>query len=241
MADIDEIIQQNEQRISEDEVIQLAALQEQTSFAMQQRAPRLRDQEMNDLQMRATDSERPAGYLGVNYNQYFDVGFTKALSTDIEGMIEKFLASVPTHWTVSVGGDFPFKLRSEYTGSPGLTPMFYLAQDDISSHGISSSQTFGGGGLAGVFATRTTSSDSTNVTWSAGAYFDLSKTTALMVSVNVTDFVKGDVVFDVGVFQGLPGGRNIEVSREFRPSDALYDMFYNVFGGLADYRNYQSF
>jgi hypothetical protein len=158
----------------------------------------------------------------------------------MQGMIEKFLASMPRDWTLSIGVDFPFKLPPKYTGYPGLTPVFYLAQDDISSRGISSSQTIGGGGLAGIFATRTTSLGSNDTSWSAGAYFDLSKTTALMVSLNVTDFVKGDVVVDVGVFQELPGRRNIEISREFRPSDALYEMFYNIFGGLADYRNYEN-
>jgi hypothetical protein len=243
MADIDEIVQQNEQRITEDELIQLAETRDYTSFNIEQRTPRLRGQEMNDLQMRATNSEHPTGYLGVDYNQYFEVAFTKTFGIEIQqGMVEKAVDQLTSimrpGWTFSGGGGF----EGKYSGSPGLTPLFYLVQTDVSSRGISASQTVGGGGAAGFFATRTTSLGSNDVGWSAGGYFDLGNPkTALMVSLNVTDLVKGDVVFDVGVFRELPGGRNIEVSREFRPADALYDMFYNIFGGLADYRNYQGF
>ena len=55
-TEIDEIIQQDQQRIAEDELVQLAALRETTWLTIGQRAPRLRDQEMNDLQMSATNS-----------------------------------------------------------------------------------------------------------------------------------------------------------------------------------------
>jgi hypothetical protein len=49
---------------------------------------------MNELQMRATNSERSVGYLAVDYNQYFEVGLAKALSSELQSMIEKSIDQI---------------------------------------------------------------------------------------------------------------------------------------------------
>jgi hypothetical protein len=44
---------------------------------------------MTDLQVRATNSEPAPGYLGVEYNQYFDNAFTKAFGLNSRSTLEK--------------------------------------------------------------------------------------------------------------------------------------------------------
>jgi lysozyme len=91
MPDDDDFDQVSQAPVRDNEAdqFQRARMEDAEPYFAGERAPRPRDQQMTDLQMHATNSASAPGYLGVDYNQYFDNAFTKAFGLNSQSTLEK--------------------------------------------------------------------------------------------------------------------------------------------------------
>jgi len=93
------------------------------------------------------------------------------------------------------------------------------------------------GTVRGVYLTRSSLND--NVTYTGGVFAGRGES-FLMLGLNLTDFAKGQAAIDVGYYQGgLAKGKSIEFTYEFKPADALHDVFYPILAPLTDYQNFR--
>jgi hypothetical protein len=234
-----------------------------TQLGLPYRAPTCGLHDLTSAQLRATaTAEKAPDYLSVAPSAFsttapsrmFLSGGEAALATASRSAapskvnldsLAAWLAGVAppgvTAATLSIGRDFEDRLPSKWSGFPGATPIFLLAQFDISSRGRGGSVTFGGGTrLAGLYVTKSTLFAEGSTSWSLGAYAG-NGNTAGMFSINLTELTRGEVTFEGGVIQAIHQGltNSVEFSVELRPADAMYNSLYPILEPLSNPETFQ--
>jgi hypothetical protein len=220
------------------------------------RAPGLAGDSMTMFQMLGTNTSVPPSYIGVEPGYYASDSMSDTFQTEsqsfLDGAIQKLeeassfimtevragLDNLVDSIFASAGTqDEPFLtvlVGHSAEGYVGETPVWGLVQTDLNGN---NSETVGGGDLYGAFVTHSDGPDAGS--WYGGVFIGAG--VSLMVSAGIE---KGDVVLDVGVMVQSTNEPNlpidtIEVYHEFNITQPIRVTFFQIFGGLSDYRNFQ--
>jgi hypothetical protein len=216
------------------------------------RAPTLSGDSMTMLQMLGTGTTEPSSFIGVEPGNYASDEVTSGLQDDsksfIDSAIEK-LDEASSYIANEIRTDYDEVVKElvslgltvstgpEVKADVGVAEVFALAQQD--NKGNTSETVGAGGNLEGVEVGGFITHEDQSNTYSVGVFAEKSDV-AVMVSAGVPN---GYLVVDVGVIVGT-GAQvgvedTIEVSKEFEVGQAVVETFRQMFGGLADYRNFQ--
>jgi hypothetical protein len=165
--------------------------------------------------------------------------FGRERSFLLQGALEK----MPVGFTISEGTDYEGKLSSRVIGFPGITPVFFMAERDISREGIGKSYTLGIGEKWGGYATLSSMNGKNDAT--IGLFYSTHPKAAVLGGISLSELARGDVKLEFGgLVSGVVSEKGVvvEVTYGVRPAQLLDGVERTVgfiLSPLSDFRNFQ--